>query len=136
MSTVSDETTAGLFGEFCASGLWPGAGRGIAEKLRDAGITSPADVTAGRLELVEGIGPKRAAKLAASFAKARPSYETAELLAVCRVPVNFAGPAVGVLGPSAAQQLRDDPWKLLLLPQVRPDQADWFARQLLEEQAH
>ncbi len=136
MSTVSDETTAGLFGEFCASGLWPGAGRGIAEKLRDAGITSPADVTAGRLELVEGIGPKRAAKLAASFARARPSYETAELLAACRVPVKFAGSAVAVLGPSAARQLREDPWKLLLLSQVRPDQADWFARQLLEEQAH
>jgi exodeoxyribonuclease V alpha subunit len=136
MSTVSDETTAGLFGEFCASGLWPGAGRGIAEKLRDAGITSPAEVTAARLELVEGIGPKRAAKLAASFAKARPSYETAELLAACRVPVKFAGSAVAVLGPSAARQLREDPWKLLLLSQVRPDQADWFARQLLEGQAH
>ncbi|HEY4465005.1 MAG TPA: AAA family ATPase [Streptosporangiaceae bacterium] len=136
MSTVSDETTAGVFGEFCASGLWPGAGRGIAEKLRDAGITSPAEVTAARLELVEGIGPKRAAKLAASFAKARPSYETAELLAACRVPVKFAGSAVAVLGPSAARQLREDPWKLLLLSQVRPDQADWFARQLLEGQAH
>jgi exodeoxyribonuclease V alpha subunit len=136
MSTVSDETTAGLFGEFCVSGLWPGAGRGLAEKLRDAGITSPADVTAGRLELVEGIGPKRAAKLAASFAKARPSYETAELLAACRVPVKFAGSAVAVLGPSAPRQLREDPWKLMLLPQVRPDQADWFARQLLVDGAH
>jgi exodeoxyribonuclease V alpha subunit len=136
MSTVSDETTAGVFGEFCASGLWPGVGRGMADKLRAAGLNGPADVTAGRLELVEGIGPKRAAKLAAAFARARPSYETAELLAGCRVPVKFAGSAVAVLGPTAARELREDPWKLLLLPQVRPDQADWFARQLLDDQAH
>jgi exodeoxyribonuclease V alpha subunit len=136
MSTVSDETTAGVFGEFCASGLWPGVGRGMAEKLLAAGLTGPADVTAGRLELVEGIGPKRAARLAASFARARPVYEAAELLAGCRVPARFAGPAVAVLGPSAARQLAEDPWKLLSLSQVRPGQADWFARKLLDDQAH
>ncbi len=113
-----------------------GAGRAMVEKLRAAGITGPADVTAGRLELVEGIGPKRAARLAASFGRARPAYDTAELLIQCRVPVRFAGSAVALLGPSAARQLRDDPWKLLLLPQIRPDQADWFARQLLEGQAN
>ncbi len=135
MSTISDEVTAGLFGEFCLAGLWPGVGRAMVEKLRAAGITSPADVTAGRLELVEGIGPKRAARLAASFTRVRPAYETAELLIQCRVPARFAGSAVALLGPSAARQLRDDPWKLLLLPQIRPDQADWFARQLLAGQA-
>jgi exodeoxyribonuclease V alpha subunit len=136
MSTVSDETAAGVFGEFCASGLWPGVGRGMAEKLLAAGLTGPADVTAGRLELVEGIGPKRAARLAASFDRARPVYETAQLLAGCRVPARFAGPAVAILGLSAARQLAEDPWKLLSLPQVRPDQADWFARKLLDDQAH
>ncbi len=128
--------SAALFGEFCAAGLWPGAGRAMVEKLRAAGITGPADVTAGRLELVEGIGPKRAARLAASFGRARPAYDTAELLIQCRVPVRFAGSAVALLGPSAARQLRDDPWKLLLLPRIRPDQADWFARQLLAGQAN
>jgi len=133
---MSDEVTAGLFGEFCLAGLWPGVGRVMLEKLRAAGITGPADVTPGRLELVEGLGPKRAARLAASFARARPAYETAELLAQCRVPARFAGSAVTLLGPSAAGQLRDDPWKLLLLPQIRPDQADWFARKLLDGQAH
>ena len=132
---MSDEVTAGLFGEFCLAGLWPGVGRAMVEKLRAAGITSPADVTAGRLELVEGIGPKRAARLAASFTRVRPAYETAELLIQCRVPARFAGSAVALLGPSAARQLRDDPWKLLLLPQIRPDQADWFARKLLAGQA-
>ena len=132
---MSDEVTAGLFGEFCLAGLWPGVGRAMVEKLRAAGITSPADVTAGRLELVEGLGPKRAARLAASFTRVRPAYETAELLIQCRVPARFAGSAVALLGPSAARQLRDDPWKLLLLPQIRPDQADWFARKLLAGQA-
>jgi exodeoxyribonuclease V alpha subunit len=122
-----------VFGEFCAAGLWPGLGRGMAAKLATAGITKPADVTAGRLELVEGIGPKRAEKLAAAFANARPAYEAAELLAGCQVPAKFAGSAVACLGPSAASQLREDPWRLLSLPQIRPDQADWFARKLLED---
>ena len=135
MSTVSDETTAGLFGEFCLAGLWPGVGRALVDKLQAAGITAPDDVTPGRLELVEGIGPKRAARLAASFARARPAYETAELLIACRVPARFAGSAVALLGPAAARQLHADPWKLLQIPQIRPDQADWFARQLLDGQA-
>ena len=135
MSTTSDQTAAGLFGEFCLAGLWPGVGRALVDKLRAAGITEPASVTASRLELVEGIGPKRAARLAASFARAQPAYETAELLIQCRVPARYAGSAVTLLGPSAARQLRDDPWKLLLLAQIRPDQADWFARMLLEDQA-
>jgi exodeoxyribonuclease V alpha subunit len=57
--------------------------------------------------------------------------ETARLLAACQVPERLAGPAVAVLGASAGQQLREDPWRLLLLPQIRPDQADWFARRML-----
>jgi exodeoxyribonuclease V alpha subunit len=140
MPAVSDETVAGaparVFGEFCTAGLWPGVGRAMAEKLLAAGITGPRDVTPGRLELVEGIGPKRAEKLAASFARARPAYDAAELLAGCRVPARYAGAAVACLGPSAARQLREDPWRLLSLPQIRPDQADWFARALLGDGAH
>ena len=58
-------------------------------------------------------------------------HETARLLAACQVPERLAGPAVAVLGPGADQQLREDPWRLLLLPQIRPDQADWFARRML-----
>src|SRR6202012_4155068 len=128
MSTVSDESAPRLFGEFCTAGLWPGVGRSMAEKLQAAGITSPDDVTAGRLELVEGVGPKRAARLAAAFTPAPPG-----LLTSCRVPARFAGQAVALLGPLAADQLREDPWKLLTLPQIKPEQADWFARQLLDE---
>ncbi|MBV9793615.1 MAG: AAA family ATPase [Actinobacteria bacterium] len=107
----------------------------MAEKLQAAGISRPDDVTAGRLELVEGVGPKRAARLAAAFTRAQPAYETAGLLTSCRVPARFAGQAVALLGPLAAETLREDPWKLLTLPQIKPEQADWFARQLLAEGA-
>ena len=48
--------------------------------------------------------------------------QTAELLIACRVPARFAGSAVALLGPAAARQLRADPWKLLQIPQIRPDQ--------------
>src|SRR6204780_176545 len=97
-----------VFGEFCAAGLWPGLGASLAARLADAGITAPALVTAARLELVDGVGSKRALRLAAAFEDARPCYEVAELLVACRVPARFAAPAVARLGASAARQLRED----------------------------
>ncbi len=124
-----------VFGEFCAAGLWPGLGRNLAGQLAAAGITGPGLVTADRLKLIDGVGGDRAEGLVAAFASARPCYETAQLLAACQVPARFAGPAVAMLGRSAAVQLREDPWRLLALPQIRPDQADWFARKLLRGQA-
>src|ERR1700690_3462019 len=124
-----------VFGEFCAAGLWPGLGRKMAGQLAGAGISGPALVPAGRLELLDGGGADRAARLAAAFAGAQPCYATAQLLAACRVPARFAGPAVAMLGRTARDQLREDPWLLLVLPQIRPDQADWFARKLLGGQA-
>jgi exodeoxyribonuclease V alpha subunit len=124
-----------VFGEFCAAGLWPGLGRKLASQLAGAGITGPALVSADRLELIEGVTGERAEWLVTSFQDARPRYETAQLLAACQVPARFAGPAVAMLGRTAADQLRQDPWRLLALPQIRPDQADWFARKLLRDQA-
>jgi len=124
-----------VFGEFCSAGLWPGLGRRLAGLLAGAGITAPGLVSAGRLELIEGVSAERAEWLAAAFADARPCYETAQLLAACQVPARFAGAAVAMLGRTASDQLRQDPWRLLALPQIRPDQADWFARKLLREQA-
>jgi len=124
-----------VFAEFCAAGLWPGLGRKLAGQLAGAGITGPALVSADRLELIEGVSGERAGWLATAFAGARPCYETAQLLAACQVPARFAGPAVAMLGRSAQDQLRQDPWRLLALPQIRPEQADWFARKLLREQA-
>ena len=124
-----------VFAEFCAAGLWPGLGRKLASQLAGAGITGPALVSADRLELIEGVSGERAGWLATAFAGARPCYETAQLLAACQVPARFAGPAVALLGRTACDQLRQDPWRLLALPQIRPEQADWFARKLLREQA-
>jgi exodeoxyribonuclease V alpha subunit len=132
---ADERATAEVFAEFCAAGLWPGLGRTTAGRLAPAGITGPELVTAGRLEMVEGVGPKRAERLAKAFEDALPAYDAAEVLVPCRVPAKFAGSAVGYLGKSAAIRLRQDPWLLLSLPQIRPDQADWFARQLLGEQA-
>jgi exodeoxyribonuclease V alpha subunit len=126
---------ADVFGEFCAAGLWPGLGRTLAGRLAEAGITGPEHVSAARLQKLEGIGPKRAQRLAAAFEDALPAYEAAEILVSCRVPARYAGPAVGYLGKAAASRLREDPWLLLSLPQIRPDQADWFARKLLGDLA-
>ncbi len=124
-----------MFAEFCAAGLWPGLGPRLAGRLAAAGIIGPGEVSAQRLELVEGVGGKRAVALAAAFEAARPVYETARLLVACRVPARLAGPAVARLGATAPRQLREDPWRLLAVPQLRPDQADWFARQVLGGQA-
>jgi exodeoxyribonuclease V alpha subunit len=133
-SATAEETD--VFAEFAAAGLWPGLGRGLAARLAESGITGPGQVTVTQLQQLEGIGPKRAQRLAAAFEDARPCYEAAEVLVSCQVPARFAGPAIGYLGKSAAGRLRDDPWLLLSLPQIRPDQADWFARKLLGGQAH
>ncbi|MDG4865917.1 AAA family ATPase, partial [Streptomyces sp. T-3] len=46
----------------------------------------------------------------------------------------LAGPAASTLGEAAETQLRDDPWQLLRLPGVRPEQADGFARALLGDE--
>jgi exodeoxyribonuclease V alpha subunit len=130
------DRSADVFGQFCTAGLWPGLGRSLAAQLPAAGITGPEQVSAARLQKLDGVGPKRAQRLAASFEDALPSYDTAEVLVSCRVPARYAAPAVGYLGKSAAIRLREDPWLLLSLPQIRPDQADWFARRLLGDQAH
>ncbi|WP_327366444.1 helix-hairpin-helix domain-containing protein [Streptomyces sp. NBC_01217] len=58
----------------------------------------------------------------------------AAVLAEGRAPGELAGPAAEVLGAQAAEILREDPWQLLAVPGVRPEQADGFARALLGAQ--
>ncbi|MEV7115332.1 helix-hairpin-helix domain-containing protein [Streptomyces anulatus] len=53
------------------------------------------------------------------------------VLAEGGAPEALARPAVGALGEQAAELLRTDPWQLLSVPGVRPEQADGFARALL-----
>ncbi|QNS07174.1 helix-hairpin-helix domain-containing protein [Streptomyces xanthii] len=46
-------------------------------------------------------------------------------------PESLAAAAAGALGEGAEERLREDPWQLLRVPGVRPEQADGFARALL-----
>ncbi|MEU3064904.1 helix-hairpin-helix domain-containing protein [Streptomyces subrutilus] len=46
-------------------------------------------------------------------------------------PEALAAPAAAALGEAAAEELAEDPWRLLAVPSVRPAQADGFARALL-----
>ncbi|MFE7185092.1 ATP-binding domain-containing protein [Streptomyces erythrochromogenes] len=46
-------------------------------------------------------------------------------------PESLADPVAAALGEGAAQELAENPWRLLAVPAVRPTQADGFARALL-----
>ncbi|WP_411075073.1 helix-hairpin-helix domain-containing protein [Streptomyces sp. cmx-4-7] len=54
-----------------------------------------------------------------------------EVLARGGAPEALAGPVAAALGEGAAAVLLDDPWQLLAVAGVRPEQADGFARALL-----
>ncbi|WP_344340330.1 helix-hairpin-helix domain-containing protein [Streptomyces rhizosphaericus] len=54
-----------------------------------------------------------------------------EVLAADGAPKALAEKVAETLGEHAAEALREDPWQLLAVPGVRPDQADGFARSLL-----
>ncbi|WP_053640213.1 MULTISPECIES: helix-hairpin-helix domain-containing protein [unclassified Streptomyces] len=54
-----------------------------------------------------------------------------EVLAKGGAPEALAGPVAAVFGEGAAAALSDDPWQLLAVAGVRPEQADGFARALL-----
>ncbi|MFB6817681.1 helix-hairpin-helix domain-containing protein [Streptomyces sp. NPDC056347] len=56
---------------------------------------------------------------------------TAAVLAEGGAPAALAGAATEALGAQAPDALRADPWQLLAVPGVRPEQADGFARALL-----
>ncbi|GGV11496.1 hypothetical protein GCM10010275_60420 [Streptomyces litmocidini] len=54
-----------------------------------------------------------------------------EVLVAGGAPEALAGRVAAVLGEGAAPALREDPWQLLAVPGVLPEQADGFARALL-----
>ncbi|GHE71342.1 helix-hairpin-helix domain-containing protein [Streptomyces capitiformicae] len=66
---------------------------------------------------------------------AAPSGETVEavraVLAEGGAPEALVPQVAEVLGEGAGGRLREDPWQLLRVPGVRPEQADGFARALL-----
>ncbi|OKK14653.1 hypothetical protein AMK16_30310 [Streptomyces sp. CB00455] len=83
--------------------------------------------------------PRPAAPAPAPAAAAVPPADTVEalrtVLARGGAPETLASPAAAALGEDAAEQLAEDPWRLLSVAAVRPAQADGFARALLGSDA-
>ncbi|MEU9489905.1 helix-hairpin-helix domain-containing protein, partial [Streptomyces decoyicus] len=84
------------------------------------------------------VNPAGAAAPAGPSPAARPAMTTApgiegvrQVLAAGGAPETLAEPAAETLGERAAEALSEDPWQLLGVPGVRPEQADGFARALL-----
>jgi exodeoxyribonuclease V alpha subunit len=117
-----------VFAAFCAAGLWTGLGRTLAAALPDAGITGPEDVSATNLAALPKVGPQRAGRLLSAFIAAEPVYEVVGLLVPAEVDARVAGRAVDTFGPPAPRLLRDDPWRLLEVWGVTPEDADRVAR--------
>ncbi|MCL7491157.1 hypothetical protein M8I34_06790 [Streptomyces sp. MCA2] len=93
-----------------------------------------------RPPVVDGgaVNPAGAAAPAGPAPAARPAMTTApgiegvrQVLAAGGAPETLAGPAAEALGERAAEAVSEDPWQLLGVPGVRPEQADGFARALL-----
>ncbi|GLU48887.1 helix-hairpin-helix domain-containing protein [Nocardiopsis ansamitocini] len=61
---------------------------------------------------------------------------TRQVLARMGAPAELAPRLVAVFGPTAAHELTADPWRLLELPAVTVQQADFCARTLLGDAAH
>ncbi|WP_328316626.1 ATP-dependent RecD-like DNA helicase [Streptomyces sp. NBC_00388] len=79
-----------------------------------------------------GPRPETRPQAAAAPAPAPETVSTVRaVLAEGGAPESLAVPATATLGEQAADVLRDDPWQLLSVPGVRPEQADGFARALL-----
>ncbi|MFH8517310.1 ATP-dependent RecD-like DNA helicase [Streptomyces gelaticus] len=94
---------------------------------------SPAPATPRRTAPAPAPARPRAPEPARAPQSAPPEAvaATASVLAEGRAPAALAGPAAEALGAQAAEALRADPWQLLTVPGVRPEQADGFARALL-----
>ena len=78
---------------------------------------------------------RRPEPMAEPAAPAGPAPESVEavrgVLAEGGAPEGLAPQVAAALGETAAQALREDPWRLLRVAGVRPEQADGFARALL-----
>ncbi|MEV0849069.1 AAA family ATPase [Streptomyces sp. NPDC049954] len=95
---------------------------------------APRETPAPRRSAPAPARPRAEQPVAAPPAAESAVAATGEVLAEGSAPAALAGPAVRVLGEGAGQVLREDPWQLLRLPGVRPEQADGFARALLGEE--
>jgi exodeoxyribonuclease V alpha subunit len=124
-----------VFAAFVEASLWPGLGRTLGAQLAENGITSPNDVLPSKLAKLPGIGLVRAERLTEAFAGAADRYEVVTLLVPAGLPARMAFRAIEALGPTAAERLQADPWRLLELPDVRLPEADRLARFVLGDGA-
>jgi exodeoxyribonuclease V alpha subunit len=116
-----------VFTAFCADGLWPGLGRALGEALAGAGIAGPEDVSAERLGALPKVGKVRAGRLLSSWIGVAHVYEVAQIVVPAGLRARIAARAVDAFGDDAARRLRDDPWRLLELPDVKVVEADRVA---------
>ena len=116
-----------VFAAFCAEGLWPGLGRALGDALGEAGIGAPEHVTAERLLALPKVGKVRAGRLLSGWIGVAHVYEVAQLVVPAGLRARVASRAVDAFGDDAARRLRDDPWRLLELPDVRVVEADRVA---------
>ncbi|MET9417609.1 helix-hairpin-helix domain-containing protein [Streptomyces klenkii] len=85
--------------------------------------------------------PRQAVPAPAAAPAAAPRIDAEGLTGVRQVlgaggaPESLAVPVAEALGEQAAEALQEDPWRLLAVPGVRPEQADGFARALLGAEA-
>ncbi|MEO5833208.1 MAG: AAA family ATPase [Nakamurella sp.] len=117
-----------VFAEFCAAGLWPGAGKTLVQAFPDAGIHGARDVTQARLRALPRVTDTRAARLFTSWIGVGQAYALAELLVPQDIPARWVSRLIDALGDNAATTLRSDPWRLLMLPDAVVGQADRLAR--------
>lgn len=102
-------------------------------KPATAFFDSPAPAPARRAAPVPPPVRDRAPEPAPAPRAGSPEAVTAaaSVLSAGGAPAALAEPAAALLGDRAAEVLREDPWQLLALPGVGPEQADGFARKVL-----
>ena len=93
-----------VFAEFCAAGLWPGAGKALLQAFPDAGIHSARDVTQARLRTLPRVTDTRAARLFTAWIGAGQAYALAELLIPEEIPARWVSRLIDALGDSAADR--------------------------------
>lgn len=107
-------TTAKGVARFLGSGLVPGVGTALAERLVARFGDRTLDVIAtqsGRLTEVSGIGRKKATKIAEAVRARRADAEGLAFLHGLGLGPALAKKVLGKYGARTAQQLRDDPYR-------------------------
>ncbi|MFH9106899.1 helix-hairpin-helix domain-containing protein [Streptomyces albus] len=113
------------------------------ERSADSFFTEPAPPARRPRPAGREAAPQRTAAPAPAGAAPSPHRggpvtvpeELRALLVEGGAPEALGRPVTETLGEGAAGLLRDDPWQLLAVPGVRPEQADGFARALLGDGA-